>query len=89
MKKTEKFIVCNKIENKKKKSYYDGVYSDDGTESEYEFSENDDQSSDEEISRKNKKTEARKGTVARTTTIELATKKEEKKQKGIVDYISS
>ena len=89
MKKTEKFIVCNKIENKKKKSYYDGVYSDDGTESDYEFSENDDESSDEEIFKKNKKTQARKGTVARTTTIELATKKEEKKQKGIADYISS
>ena len=43
------------------------------------------------LSKRTKKTQARKVTVARTTTTEPATKKKkkEKQQKGIIDYINS
>ena len=65
----------------KKRCCYNDVYSDDGIESDDEFSKNDGESSNEEIVKK--KTQARKGTVARmkTTTTEPATKKRRKNNK--------
>ena len=84
--------LLSAMQNRKpeKRRYYNDVYSDDGTESENEFSENDDESSDEEFAKKKNKTQARKGTVARTTTMttEPAIKKEEKAQKRMIDYIN-
>ena len=57
----------------KKRRYYGDIYSDDGVESDNEFSENDDESSDEEIVKSNKKTQARKETLARTTVKTMVT----------------
>ena len=57
----EIYCLVPKIENYKR-HYYDDIYSDDGVESDNEFSEND----DKEIGQKKK--ESRKGTVARMAT---------------------
>ena len=46
-----------------KRRYYNNIYSDDGMESDNEFSENDGESSEEKIVKKKKKTQARKRTV--------------------------
>ena len=51
----------------KKKRYYNDVYSDDGIESDDEFSDKDDDISNEEIVEKKKNIQARNGTVAKTT----------------------
>ena len=85
----EIYYLQRKIKSQKRR-YYNGVYSDDGIESDNEFSENDDESSNLEFVKKTNKTQARKETLARTTaTTKPATKKKKKQQKGIIDYINN
>ena len=49
------YCLWHKIENQKKRRYYSDVYSDDGIESDDKFSEIDDESNNEELSKRRKR----------------------------------